>query len=359
MKLEGSLDAFSLPEILQLLTMTKKSGGLHLVRGTQHGVVRLADGEVTGASSDTSRQSLVRRLVGGGHLTDAALVAGVERVRADPRAALTRAIADAGEVDGAVLLNAAREHTVDAFFDVLRWNDGDFTFFVAEADPDDIGLRLTADELIAAAGQRIDEWPAISGQISSPDVVLCLTPAPAHDPTLTRDEWALVALIDGRRTVGDLVALCGRGEFAVVAVLSPLLERGLLMAPGDGMGDVAAALVRRQQLIATLELPAPGMQTPAVQVPAVQVPAVQVPALDVPALRTPALQMPILAPPVEAPRVAPLAVVAALAPEPAEPEPAVPTPAIALQPAARPPIERDEGVNRSMVLRLIAGVQEL
>ena len=33
MKLEGSLDAFSLPDVFQLLSLTKKSGGLHLANG--------------------------------------------------------------------------------------------------------------------------------------------------------------------------------------------------------------------------------------------------------------------------------------------------------------------------------------
>jgi len=36
-KLEGSLDAFSLPDIFQLLSFTKKSGGLHLRRATTRG----------------------------------------------------------------------------------------------------------------------------------------------------------------------------------------------------------------------------------------------------------------------------------------------------------------------------------
>ena len=44
MRLEGSLDAFSLPDIFSLLSMTKKTGGLHLRRSGAHGVVWLGDG---------------------------------------------------------------------------------------------------------------------------------------------------------------------------------------------------------------------------------------------------------------------------------------------------------------------------
>ena len=48
MRLEGSLDAFSLPDIFSLLSMTKKTGGLHLRRADAHGAVWLADGQLTG-----------------------------------------------------------------------------------------------------------------------------------------------------------------------------------------------------------------------------------------------------------------------------------------------------------------------
>ena len=47
MRLEGTLDAFSLPDIFQLLSYTKKTGTLHLRREGQHGVVHVRDGAVT------------------------------------------------------------------------------------------------------------------------------------------------------------------------------------------------------------------------------------------------------------------------------------------------------------------------
>ena len=80
MKLEGSLDAFSLPDIFQLLSFTKKTGGLHLASDGADGVVFFAAGQVTGASADSSRQPLARRLVGSGAVTDDALVAAVDAV---------------------------------------------------------------------------------------------------------------------------------------------------------------------------------------------------------------------------------------------------------------------------------------
>jgi hypothetical protein len=77
MKLEGSLDTFSLPDIFQLLSFTKKSGGLHLECGGNDGVVFFGSGLITGASADSSRQPLARRLIGAGVVDDEALAAAV------------------------------------------------------------------------------------------------------------------------------------------------------------------------------------------------------------------------------------------------------------------------------------------
>src|SRR3954466_15245807 len=78
MRLEGTLDAFSLPDIFQLLSFTKKTGALHLRRTGLHGVVHFASGSVTGASSDEARRGLARRLAGAGAASDEALTAAVE-----------------------------------------------------------------------------------------------------------------------------------------------------------------------------------------------------------------------------------------------------------------------------------------
>jgi hypothetical protein len=78
----------------------------------------------------------------------------------------------------------------------------------------------------------------------------------AEDPSLSRDEWALLALVDGHRTVGQIVALAGRGEFAVVSALAELVGRGLLRL---GDGDELSDLLRAHELLATLEdAPVPG-----------------------------------------------------------------------------------------------------
>jgi hypothetical protein len=80
------------------------------------------------------------------------------------------------------------------------------------------------------------------------------------DPQVSREEWSLLALVDGRRTVTELVDLTGSGQYAVVSTLAALVTRGLLEvraeAGAESAGDSddhVTVVLRRQRLLAPLE----------------------------------------------------------------------------------------------------------
>jgi hypothetical protein len=251
-KLEGSLDAFSLPDIFQLLSFTKKSGGLHLQRATTRGSVYFRDGAVTGASSDDGRQALARRLVGSAGVGETELSAAVERA-ANEGIGVSRALLDAGAVDPDFLRSLVAEQVVDAVFDLLRWSEGDFSFTVDEPGPDDVGFSLGVEPVVNDARSRLESWDHACRIVPSPETVLALPVGVREDPVVTRGEWSLLALVDGRRTVAELVALAGRGDYAVVSQLAALIERGLLKVRTHEVGEGASELARRQDILARLE----------------------------------------------------------------------------------------------------------
>jgi hypothetical protein len=258
MKLEGSLDAFSLPDIFQLLSFTKKTGGLHLAHDGSDGVVFFAGGQVTGASADSSRQPLARRLVGSGTVDDDALATAVEAASAGEGTGVVRALLDQEAVDAELLRRAATDQSVDAVFDLLRWRNGDFAFVVDETNPDDVGITLAVETVLADSEARRASWETVSQVVPSPSAVLAMPVVLPADPQVSREEWSLLALVDGRRSVTDLVDLTGSGQYAVVSTLAALVQRGLLQVRAtddeDGAAeDHVAVVVRRQAMLAPLE----------------------------------------------------------------------------------------------------------
>jgi len=371
-RLEGSLDAFSLPDIFALLSMTKKTGGLHLRRAGAHGVVWFTTGALTGGASDVNRQTFGRRIVGSGLVDDDALSAAIDRSLAEDGLGVVRALQQAGAVDEGALHDIGAEHVVDTVFDLLRWPDGDFAFVVDEANPDDVGVSRQVDDIVAEARRRLEQWGNVATTLPSPQSVLSIVTNPAADPVLSREEWSLLALVDGRRSVHAIVGLAGRGEFSVASSLADLVERGLLrIADGDELGS----LNRRHDLLARLEgepAAAPSQPQPPAPAPVVVeevvmdgsddddeddeddepvAPVRRISGGSAAAKRaeiTPKRPEPFLPP---------------RQPEhPEEPMPAVAAVAggsPAPTPAAASYIERDPSVNKSLLLRLIAGVRGL
>src|SRR3954462_11801505 len=235
--------------------MTKKTGGLHLHRDGAHGVVWLTTGALTGGASDVNRQALARRLIGSGQGSDEALQVAIDQAAADDTIGVARAVQQSGALDEGVLHDMVAEHIVDTVFDLLRWPDGAFALAVDETNPDDVGVSRQVEDIVTEARRRLESWGNVAAAIPSPQTVLGLAVSPPDDPQLSRDEWALLALIDGQRTVGDVVALCGRGDYNVVSALADLVNRGLLRS-GDGE-DGVQALLRRHSLLARLEPGAP------------------------------------------------------------------------------------------------------
>jgi hypothetical protein len=168
--------------------------------------------------------------------------------------------------------------------------------------------------------------------------------------------------------VADLVVLSGRGEYVVVSAISALVDRGLL-----SLGEASDDVGHRQELLGALEgIPAPAAAAP-VATSAAPAPAPRAPAAPpAPATRAPVI--PERPEPFTPPR------------QPEHAEPAAPTYARASTPAQRPGatvaavvgevhgatamqpnpeatpssyIERDPSVNKSLLLRLIAGVRGL
>src|SRR4051794_17665394 len=256
--------------------MTKKTGGLHLRRSHAHGVVWFTTGSLTGGASDVSRQSLARRVVGSMNVEADALERAVTAASSDEGLGVVRALQQASVADEGVLVDLVGEHIVDTVFDLLRWPDGDFAFVVDEVNPDDVGVTRQVDDVVAESRRRLEEWKTVAAAIPSPAAVLTVPAVLANDPQLSRDEWALLALVDGRRTVAQIVGLAGRGEFAVVSALAELVGRGLLRVDD---ADHVSTLLRSHDLLATLEAGAPAAAQP--PTPVTSAPVASEPTVDV------------------------------------------------------------------------------
>ena len=86
--------------------------------------------------------------------TDEALTSAVEAATDGEGLGIVRALLEQGAVDADLLRRAATDQSVDAVFDLLRWRDGDFAFVMDEANPDDVGVALAVESVLADTEAR-------------------------------------------------------------------------------------------------------------------------------------------------------------------------------------------------------------
>ena len=261
--LEGTLDSFTLPDVFQLLAFTKKTGVLRLQDDQDTGNVYFRDGQVTYAIASTGRQALGRRLVGAGLVDTDTLAEALDeqkRAREDGKGLrLGQILLERGALEEGQLETFVKEQIQDAVFDLMRWTDGSFAFEAGEpVEEESIKLAVSVENLIMEGSRRLEEWDAVRKKIPSMKAVVAMAPLPGDtgvEVNLKPEEWRLLTLVDGRRTVRDLVEVFGQGEFATCKVLYGLVGAGLLEVRDpelEGPPSIAA-LLQQQELLRELE----------------------------------------------------------------------------------------------------------
>ncbi len=193
--LQGSLENFTIPEILGLLANTTKTGRLKVSGDRGTGSVWCRDG--------------LLELAEASKLGD-----------------------DAG-ID-------------DVMLELLRYGSGNFSFQVDEAVP--AGAEVDSaevDAVLAGATARLEEWHEIEAVV--PSLEHALTPVAelsGAEVTIKADEWEFLVAVGDSRTVGEVAGRLGLGEIDVSRRAKGLIERSLVdigSNPGRRSVDQAPA----------------------------------------------------------------------------------------------------------------------
>lgn len=175
MALQGTLDTFALPDVLHLLAATKKTGRLHLTSDRGAGSVWVDSGEPV------------------------AVVAEHAPLAVAP---------------------------VDALFELLRFEHGDFAF-EADERTDAAGPATSIDELIDGASALLAEWREIESVVPSLDAHVTLRRQLDGDVTISPDRWTTLVAVGSGSTVRAVGERLDLAELPVSRAVRELVELGV------------------------------------------------------------------------------------------------------------------------------------
>ncbi|MBC7266987.1 MAG: DUF4388 domain-containing protein [Coriobacteriia bacterium] len=239
MALRGNLRDFSLPDVFQLVQLSKKTGVLRIKRSDAEGSIWFRDGEVFFAQSDWNREPLGQRLVNAGRITPSALAKAIEIRSQEPAGGrrLGQILVDEGYITQPVLEAFVQEQIQDTIFDLMRWDEGEFNFeILPEVVDEDIGLSVSVENIVMEGSRRIEEWNRIKKKVPSMEMVFKMATAPGEgtfEISLKPTEWNLLLLTDGTRSVAELARDLGKTDFEVARVIYGLFSAGLLEVASD------------------------------------------------------------------------------------------------------------------------------
>jgi hypothetical protein len=234
--LEGNLKEFSLVDMFRLLQKGEKSGTLHVTGRKSEGIVCFRDGRIFYASASIQREAMGKKLVRAGIISEKQLrqAQGLMKIQKQDKAdrKLGQILVDEGYVDSAVLENLVAEQVTDAFFELLRWEEGELRFEADEYRVDvDLGLSLPVDEAVDDAEKRLEAWERIKERIPSVDTSFQMSGTPGYKPMdihLKPREWLLLCYMHGAKTVSELAQLTGYNEFDTARTLYGMFTAGLI-----------------------------------------------------------------------------------------------------------------------------------
>lgn len=227
--LEGSLGAFKLPEVLTFLSTTRKSGTLTLNNDGKEASLFFSGGDLIYAGSNQEQFRL------GFILLRKKKITPEQRDRIDALMSSDGGrFGDLAVQQGVLtephLRDCLKVQVSEIVYDSFVWPGGAFSFTEDIPLPSHaVTIAIDLPNLIMEGARRIDEWEQCLRLLPDKDVVFRVIPSPRDEKiTLTADEWRILFLINGQRTLEELCHDAEDDPFQVYRVIYGLQSNNLI-----------------------------------------------------------------------------------------------------------------------------------
>jgi len=228
--IQGSIEEASLPDVLQLLSLGRKTGCLAMVDGALHGEIYLDAGRISYANVANRLDRIGDVLVKLGRITQDHLKEAVDEQARGNKQQLGRILVDFGRIEHGELERFVRLQVEEAVYFLFTWKQGTFDFTSNRRPPHEpLPESLDAQSLLLEGARRVDEWTLIQKKIPSFDLVYQHTRDKLSGPAaedLTYPQQRILPLLDGTRDIAGLIDVTAMSEFDVGKALYGLVMAG-------------------------------------------------------------------------------------------------------------------------------------
>ncbi|WDP92979.1 MAG: DUF4388 domain-containing protein [Desulfobacter sp.] len=230
MNLQGDFEGLTLASILQLLCNDQKTGILTVTRGKDKSKVYFDQGTIVYATAAVKQARLGFLLRNDGIISVQQLQKCLSFAKAE-NLHLGKVLVEKGYISLDTLKKYNTKQVEAILYDLLFWEKGIFGYRDAKLNLKNmIVTQLNPMKLILEASRRIDELSVLRKVIPSDKLVFKMSGKvkSKEEIKLNANEWRVLSLIDGSRTVRQIIRESSYDEFAVYKILYSVISSGLI-----------------------------------------------------------------------------------------------------------------------------------
>ncbi len=260
MEMEGSIQEFSVPEILQFLSLHEADGVLKLKSGKEEVHFGFKHGKLTDAlhKGEQLFHSISEYVQRTGMIPPATIKKYMERAKEAGISLLE--LIEKGEILSTkeierIIAFKIQETTCEA----LTWNSGRYSFEAGKKlyQHSIFSVEIEPNNLVMEAMRRIDEWPLIEQALPDEDIALRKKEEAEIEVDLGQDEKIILDKVEGDIALSELVGISGIGKFRTYNSVYKLTEIGLIekiKTKGKKKKQVKTTFVKKQGISFPIDL---------------------------------------------------------------------------------------------------------
>jgi hypothetical protein len=233
MALKGNLRDFTVTQLLNLISLARKTGEL-AIEGPND-VVRLAfrNGKLSYAQYGQEDTTLAGILLRSNKISQNQFRVLKERAAQMTDKELGLLLINAGYLTQEDILSSLQRYCIGVVRRLFTWDEGFFRFDPVLNFPGDgkITLKVDLENLIIEGSRQIREWEKLQEEIPSLEMALKFTDRPGKDLkgiNLTIEEWRVISYVNPKNTMSQIARTVQMNDLEIRRVVYSLLEIGVV-----------------------------------------------------------------------------------------------------------------------------------
>jgi hypothetical protein len=247
MALQGDLRDFSITEIIQLIGQQFKTGVLNVQHGRKKVEIYFVDGMIVHVfSTYRARKDLLGEILVKAQVITQQQLDQALKIQQETLQYLGEILIDLQWLKKEEILRVIQNQIYETIYDLFQWGEGNFRFDLRLVEKyRKISLALSPENALLNVLRMLDDWSGIEQKISSPYIVFEKVPAEEmgeqydigtlggiNGEKMSAEAEVVHGLVDGKRTVQEIVDRSLIGKFQVYDSLAKLEEGGLVRSVG-------------------------------------------------------------------------------------------------------------------------------